>query len=42
MKLAHFFYTKLSAVFKDYDSEEKEAEAWEFTALAMCVSSNEQ
>jgi predicted GNAT family acetyltransferase len=34
-ELAHYFYT-LRNVFKDYDSEEKEAEAWEFAALAMC------
>jgi len=40
-ELAHYFYT-LRNVFKDYASEEKEAEAWEFAALAMCVSSYEQ
>jgi aminoglycoside phosphotransferase family enzyme len=36
-ELAHFFYTKLRGVIKDYNSEEKEAEVWEFSALASCL-----
>jgi predicted GNAT family acetyltransferase len=42
-ELAHYFYTFCTklGVFKDYGSEEREAEAWEFTALAMCVGSDE-
>jgi len=36
-ELAHYFYTKHEKLFKDYNSEEKEAEIWEFSALATCL-----
>jgi hypothetical protein len=36
-ELTHFYYSKVQKAFKDYDSEEKEVEIWEFTALSMCL-----
>jgi hypothetical protein len=35
-ELAHYFRSVFSES-SDYDSEEREAEAWELTALATCV-----